>query len=395
MQRLVLIVFFVLTIWPLEACAPKPTPTPNFHTQPQPTPSAVSPSPSKAEIASPAWAVQLSGAINSTPIISGDLVIVATADGVVHAVQAGTGESVWMFSPKTRVWDASVNADETRVCAGMEGGQIICLDALTGQTLWIFDAGQEVQSRVALTPDRVYAPTTQAGTGLETNFNESASLIALDAATGEFVWEAVTENYILRRPVIAGEIILTGGAFQVEGQAAGTIETRIYALNTEDGSVRWKYESNDGLVRWVDVSGETVVFSAASETVNALGLADGKLLWQFGPGYWMQFPAMQNGNIFFGSGDELFQAVNASNGQVVWQHEINMSSLNQIGRPLIQENRIWFNSVTGEVYALDAATGGQVKYLSTGRTSRVGGVLYQNLYIMGDPDGNLSAYEIE
>jgi len=377
----------------LAACTPAVvTETlPSSQAEPQTT----SVPPTESAIAAPFWETQLSGAVNSAPFVAGDFVIVATADGVIHAVRAETGDSVWTFSPQTKVWDSSVNGDEARICAGMEGGLVTCLDTLTGEQLWTADLGLAAQSRLAVTSDRVIAPTTLAGSGLTNDYTGQASLFALDATTGEVAWEFVTDNYILRRPVVNGELIITGGAYQVEGQPNGTVASRIYAVNLADGSIRWKYESDDGLVRWVESDSDIVVFSAASETVYALNLADGNLLWKFGPGYWMQFPIMQNDSIYLGSGDENFQSIASSSGKQNWKYAINMSALNQIGRPLIQGDRIWFNSVTGEIYALNLANGTLARQMSTGKSSRVGGALIDNLYLLGDPDGKLYAFIVQ
>jgi outer membrane protein assembly factor BamB len=383
-------IFAIVPALLVSACASSPEPvTPSVSESPTPA------STSAPSVAAPVWTAQLSGAVNAAPFVAGDRVIAATAGGSIHAVHAETGVPAWDFSPAEKVWDASVNGDEARICAGQAGGKLTCLDAQTGQPLWTIDLGLEVQSRIAVTPDRVYAPTTLAGSGLTNDYSGQASLFAVNTATGEIIWEAVTENYILRRPVVNGDAVIVGGAYQVGGQSTGTVASRIYALNTSDGSLRWKYESNDGLVRWVDSDGETAFFSAATETVYALSLVDGKLLWQYGPGYWMQFPAMQSGRIFFGSGDENFQAHETITGRQIWKHAINMSALNQIGRPLIDGNRIWFNSVTGEIYALNLEDGKQVQYVFTGKTARVGGALFNNFYILGDPEGRLYAFIVQ
>lgn len=381
--------FFVIAAL-LVACSSAATVTPSPHAEAgQPAvPTQVSPAQST-------WTAKLSGAVNAAPLVSGELVIIASADGAVHAVRGQTGESAWVFAPASKVWDASVNADEERVCGGMSGGQVFCLNAHTGEQLWAVAVGQEAQSRLALTPQRVYVPTTFAGPGMTPNFGGRASLFALDAASGEIVWQAVTDNYILRRPAVSREVVVTGGAYQVEGQPAGTVATRIYALNASDGSVLWKYESNDGLVRWVDTDGKTVVFSAASETVYGLDINDGHLLWEFGPGYWMQFPLLHDGKIYFGSGDERFQSLDLSSGRLIWQQAIDLSSLNQVGKPILHDGLIWFNAVTGELYALEISSGTMMRHLATGHTSRVGGALWQDLYILGDPDGNLYAYKIK
>lgn len=379
----------------LASCSSSPSPTSapssqNAHPQPQ---ASVS-SGGQEVTTEPAWVAQLTAAVNTAPLISGGLVIVPTADGMIHAIQAETGDTAWVYSGESKIWDASVSADENKVCAGMEGRRVICLDSKTGNQLWIATLELEVQSRLALTPDRVIAPTTHAGTGLETDFSGQAALVAFDASSGQIVWQSLTENYILRRPVVNGGIVITGGAYQLTDKTAGEVATRVYAINLEDGSILWEYESDDGLLRWVESSGDVVVFSAATEIVYALSLNDGQLLWQSSPGYWMQFPVMRDGRMFFGSGDEIFHAINASTGREDWSHEISLSSLNQIGRPVLRDGAIWFNSVTGEIYALDINTGEQIAYLNTGHSSRVGGAMYESYYFLGDPEGNLYAYNI-
>lgn len=383
----------------LAACA-SPTPTSTIHTLPTLAPATTEPIPHGAPQATsddtgtqviPVWTAKLSDAVNTQPLLSGDLVIIATADGAIHAVNAETGKIAWQFSPQTKVWDASLQVDATRACAGMEGGQVVCLDINTGTPLWVVNLGLNVQSQIALTPDRVYAPTTLVGMGLENDYNGKASLFALDATTGEIVWEKVTDNYVLRRPNVGDGIVVTGGLY-TKGEGDGL--TRLYALSTEDGSEIWRYESDDGLPRWLEISDQTLLFSAGSETVHALNLTTGQLLWSYGPGFWMQFPAIHEGIVYFGTGDQILHAVQDSTGEIFWDGEINMNALNQIGRPIYRDGQLYFNAVTGEIYTFDAATGAETLHLVTGHTSRVGGALYQNLYLMGDPDGNLYAYAI-
>ncbi|GAB4538413.1 MAG: hypothetical protein Fur002_01890 [Anaerolineales bacterium] len=370
----------------LTACAaPTPTPAPAFHNLP---PSAAP----STQTAPPVWQARLSAPVNASPMLSGDFVIVPTADGQIHAVRAADGSAAWTFS-ELKAWDASVNADESKVCAGAQGKQIFCLDAQSGKLIWSAALEFEVQSRLALTGERIYAPATLAGEGMQTNFAGRVPLIALDSATGQILWQAQTENYILRRPAVYGDLILTGGAYQLPDKPAGEVGTAVYAFNA-DGLLVWEYKSNDGLMRWVETDGERAYFSAATETIYALNLTDGKKIWESAPGYWMQFPALQDGQIFFGSGDEVFHSLDAASGKEIWSSAINPLSLNQIGRPLLRGDKIWFHAVTGEIYAFNARSGEQMAYIKTGHSARVGGVVFDALYILGDSEGNVYAYSI-
>ena len=74
---------------------------------------------------------------------------------------------------------------------------------------------------------------------------------------------------------------------------------------------------------------------------------------------------------------------------------IDLSSINQIGRPILRDNSIWFNSVTGAIYSLDVTTGERLATIYTGQSARVGGALYESFYIMGDPQGKVYAYSVQ
>ncbi len=369
-----------------------PTETPAFHRVDQtviPAETAVSNDPVSA-----AWATQLSGAVNVPPVVEGEKVIAATADGQIHAVDAATGAMAWRFSADERLWDASLRAADSRVCAGLQGGLITCLDIETGEPLWMADIDQEMQSRPALADGMLFVPTTHVGTGLENDYDAQAKLVALDADTGEIVWEAVTDNYILRRPTVAGDLVISGGAY-LDSEADGdSALSRIYAFDKVTGAERWIHEADDGLPRWFVDGGEVILFSGGSEIVRALDAQSGELVWSFGPSYWMQYPIVVGDTLFLGSGDERFHALDAASGEILWQQSIDLDSLNQIGRPILRDGLIWFNAVTGDIYGLDPDSGEQVSHLDTGITARVGGTIFENFYIMGDPDGVLYAYDI-
>jgi len=135
----------------LAACA-SPASVP-VATQGQEQPQSSAPT-EQIEIAEPVWTVRTSAAVNASPIVAGDLVIVPTSDGVIHAIEAQSGNKIWSFS-EVKAWDASVNADNEKVCAGAEGKQVFCLDLKTGNLLWAVTLDLDVQSRIAFGSDLV------------------------------------------------------------------------------------------------------------------------------------------------------------------------------------------------------------------------------------------------
>jgi outer membrane protein assembly factor BamB len=337
-------IYLTLRVWTgcfLTACAETsplpstPTAVSRLHLLDQePTASAAAVS---AAAAQPVWATQLSDAVNVTPVVSGELIVVATVDGQIHAVEVATGAMVWRFTPDERLWDASLRVVDSRICAGLQGGLVTCLDAETGEPLWMTELGQEMQSRPALVEGKLYVPTTHVGAGLENNYNGQASLFVLDVGTGKVVWEAVTGNYILRRPIVDGDLVITGGTYENADDNGDGSPNRIYALDKMTGEERWVHESEDGLIHWLAAANEVIAFSGNSEIVRALDPDSGELVWSFGPSYWMQFPAVADDMIFLGTGDERFFALDAASGELLWEQSIDLDSLNQIGRPPIRK----------------------------------------------------------
>ncbi len=378
------------------------TPTSNLHplVEIDPTAEVETPATNNARIdnapidnASIVWQTALSGAVNVTPVVEGDQVIVATADGQIYGIEVATGAKSWQFSPDGKLWDASLRVSEGIACVGLQGHQITCLDAATGIPRWTVEIGLEMQSRPALIDAVLYVPTTHVGTGLENNYEGQAQLVALDAISGDLLWEVTTDNYILRRPIVMDDLVIVGGTYLVE-ESGENSPTRIYAFDKNSGEERWRYESEDGLIRWLVATEEIVVFSGSSEIVHGLDSETGELIWSFGPSYWMQFPVITDGTLFMGTGDERMHALDVSTGAKLWEQSIDLDSLSQIGRPLLQGDQLIFNAVSGDIYGLRLADGEQLLHLETGITARVGGALFQNLYIMGDPEGDLYAYEV-
>lgn len=386
----------------LPACAQTPavTPTPTAAGRLHPlleivTPTAVGVTETPApETAVPVWTTPLSGPVNVAPVVSGDLVIVATADGQITAVAAATGAPAWQFRPEGQLWDASLRVGEGVACFGWEGGHVTCLDGQTGKPLWTAVLAANMQSRPALVDGRLYAPTTWVGPGLENDFEGHAFLYALDVGTGEVAWETATDNYILRRPIVVGDLVITGGVYSSQTTDDAESPARIYAFAKQSGEVRWVHESADGLIRWLVATDEVIAFAGHSELVRGLNPATGELMWSFGPGFWMQFPATADGVLYLGTGDERFHALDGASGQHLWESSIDLDSLNQIGRPFIRDDLVLFNAVTGDIYGLRLSDGTQTLHLETDLTARVGGALFEDLYIIGDAEGLLHAYKI-
>jgi outer membrane protein assembly factor BamB len=107
----------------------------------------------------------------------------------------------------------------------------------------------------------------------------SGSVYALDAAHGTLLWSTslagVAETDFPSTQIENGVLYLAGAKTAHQGPDA------LLALNTQDGSVRWRYENNK-LSPWDFVARGQVLFlaEASSGTLYALNTQDGSMIWK-------------------------------------------------------------------------------------------------------------------
>lgn len=191
-----------------------------------------------------------------------------------------------------------------------DGGTLLAIDTASGEEQWRF--GVEGSGIASLN-------SSPAAVSDGAVYLASDRLYALDAETGEEQWVAETsalKSMQEATPTVVGDTVYVG---------AGRYEDTVYAVDTEDGSIRWEnqpdgpgygvgywtsaavagdyvvfgfqpveegrtrghyaFDREDGSVAW-NVTG-TVVAPAATEDLvytgrKALNAADGSVAWEFG-----------------------------------------------------------------------------------------------------------------
>lgn len=149
------------------------------------------------------WRVTLGGAITQ-PVIADHRVFVAQKDQhTIHALDEGTGESLWTFVAGGRI-DSSPTWYAGALYFGCRDGLIYCLRASDGVPAWVYHAAPArrwigafdqiesawpVSGSVIVQEGRVYCAA-----GRSTFLDGGISLYALDATTGEPIVSRVLQT---------------------------------------------------------------------------------------------------------------------------------------------------------------------------------------------------------
>lgn len=170
----------------------------------------------------------------STPTVDGDRLYHENADGDVVCLDAKTGEKIWSvnilakFGGRNINWGLAesplVDGERLIVVPGGEKTGVAALDKLTGETIWMCDGTRDK-------PGYASAIVFEHGGIRQVVTLLSRSVVGVDARTGALLWQIDHEAYA--EETITVPIFLDGHVI-VSTLTAGT---RSLALSVQDGKV--------------------------------------------------------------------------------------------------------------------------------------------------------------
>ncbi|MGK2861691.1 MAG: PQQ-binding-like beta-propeller repeat protein [Chitinophagaceae bacterium] len=274
------------------------------------------------------------------------IVYVGGIDSYVYAFNATNGTIIWRYKAgDTGIESDAVIVDST-VYVGSNDDNLYAINAADGTLRWKFTTGANVSASPLVWNGVVY-------------FGSSDNkLYALNATTGSLIWQYRT-----------GAMINQSGPCLVNGIIyVGSRDAYLHAVDAITGIQKWKYSTNgisleqssptvaDGIVYiggWYDIATFT-----SKGSVYAINAGTGILLWEgLANKAFSSSPFIRNGRLFIGCDDGYINALNISNGSLLWQKKILPNSSSPV-----EANGIVYigGGGTRYYYALDAATGDEV-----------------------------------
>lgn len=200
-------------------------------------------------------------------------VFLASEDGVVHALRGRTGEVRWKETAGGPVRRAPVLTEDV-VYVVTEDDKVAALSREDGEVLWSYDREVDVEYAIA-----GHAGLLLWDGKLVTGFTDGA-VVALDATDGSLLWERPTsldyeadESESVRFFDVDTTPVRSGDTLYV-----ASFSTGLYALDANNGSVRWRLPRK-GITGLAD-GGSLLVVASADEGVYALDLERREDVWR-------------------------------------------------------------------------------------------------------------------
>lgn len=250
-----------------------------------------------AKTGKPIWTFQTASHVESTPFISqGKLYFTAGADGV-YCIDALEGQPIWHYEGVHADMSPVVHKGKVYFGTGYGDYRIYAVDAQTGVEVWSKQMPYPVWGTPSADENIVFFGM---GRG---NFSENAPIpagkvVALDAETGDTVWEHEAED-----------AVLTAIAIQNGYVTFGSRDGYVYYLQSKDGKLNWKTDLGGPVVSSPAVTTDMVYAATKNGYIYALSIDDGKVQWEFDTRIVTRnielysSPAIANGLLYIGSSD--------------------------------------------------------------------------------------------
>ena len=325
------------------------------------------------------------GLLKINPILVGDSLYAASAEGRVMSVDPESGRVRWKQDLDLAL-SGGVGYHGSSVFVGASEGLVMRLDAASGSEIWRAPVSGEVLSAPQGDGRYVVAQTYD------------GKLMGFDYETGEVRWTFTSDVPVLTLRGTGTPMILGDNAI------AGFADGKVVAINLRSGNVAWEVrvaipQGRSEIERIVDIDGSMAVQSnelyvaSYQGRLAAIDTRSGRRLWQrnvssvsgVGVGF---------GNVYVADDDGTVSAF-LRNGQGVRWQNIDLG-FRDLSRPTPVSSYVAVVDFEGYLHLLSQVDGeivGRIKVDSSG--ARAAMLTRGNRLFVFTNDGALKAYDVE
>src|SRR3990167_8842382 len=218
----------------------------------------------------------------------------------LQALDLSTGIVRWEIKLSRGALDPTIS--DGVVYFGSDDGYMRAVDASSGQLLWISSKlGNGVLSIPAVSEGKVFGGT------------DTGMFYVLDSSTGEVLWNYSLGGLIFSSPSVVNGVVYIGSGLNY-----------VYAFDVSTGNHKWIFtQAGDSVWGSPAVAAGKVFIQDLAGNIYALDAENGNLIWSYKtaakPSSSYSSPAVANGIVYIGSQDGNVYGFNSDDGNVMWQ----------------------------------------------------------------------------
>jgi len=234
------------------------------------------------------WNATLDGEVFAGPVPHDDTILVTSESGTLACFAKDDGKEKWKFSIDAPLRCSPTIADGHVMLAGCDS-LLHVINATDGKELLTVAIDGPTGSTPAMRGERVYFGT------------EGGTFYAIDVPTSDDKEPAIAWMY---RDPQRGQPIRSAAAVTENLAVYGSQGKAIYALDPNNGEVKWKVPTRSRVESSPVIAGLRVVTATTAGKISLLDAATGEAKWEYDAGgAFTASPAVVDGRIVLGNTD--------------------------------------------------------------------------------------------
>ena len=197
------------------------------------------------------------------------------------------------------------------------------------------------------------------------------------------IWDFQVEDAVRSTPLVRDGVVYVS-----------SYDNNVWALNAQDGSLKWKCATEGGLGSSPAYGGGVIYIGSSDTRLYAIDARTGNRKWTFKTeGRIYSTPAVTSGMVFFGSDDGTIYAVKPSptSGREIWAFNL-MSAIRS--SPVVFNDFLFFGTETGEFVSMNLS--GELQWrFETRRRVMATACVHDDMVYIGSDDYTFYALDIE
>lgn len=179
------------------------------------------------------WSTELPGGMAGAPVLSedGEILYVGNFDYSVYALDAATGEQLWRVAAENWVWGTPVLAGG-KLFFGDLNGYLYAVQPQSGEVLWKEKVADALRGGPLFDLERGALYVTGRKESNPGGVGTRGVVLALDVETFKTLWEQASAEAIYTTPVLSGDMLLVT---PVQG------DVLLQVFNVETGVLQWEF----------------------------------------------------------------------------------------------------------------------------------------------------------
>jgi outer membrane protein assembly factor BamB len=302
------------------------------------------------------WRFQTRSAVRSTPAVTTTRVFVGSGDSTLYALDRSNGTPVWTFAAGGPV-HSSPAVSHGLVIAATLGGRIFAVSEASGALRWSVQTGPTLPPNITpagewdlyVSSPVVVDRTIVIGAG-------DGNVYAFDLTTGKERWRLKTGGRVRATPSVKDGVAVVG-----------SWDGRVYAIDMAGGRTRWVHRT----------VGDTLDLKREGYDRRAI----------------QSTAAIAEGNVFLGSRDDGFYALDFATGEQKWRSSHHTSWV--VGSPAVRDGRAYVGSSDGHfIHSVEVASGRELWRTPVGSNVLSSPVLTGDLLVVGIANTNAGRGEL-